>query len=114
MGPMLGRLKPPDLNVLVLRDADVIAATVRWALDDAPPEERPGLERALALVEQAAATSDADLRARWVRERMAASGIEGSYDSVRAIKALRDAAPGLSLAQAVKMAKEAEAARSAE
>ncbi|WP_328766952.1 hypothetical protein [Streptomyces sp. NBC_00286] len=108
---MFGRHSQADHPVIVLRDADVIAATVRRALDEASPEERPGLERAATLIEQAAAASDADLRARWVRERLAAAGIEGSYDSVHAIKALRQAAPGLTLVQAVQMAKETEAAR---
>ncbi|MFC4470504.1 hypothetical protein ACFPH6_39445 [Streptomyces xiangluensis] len=109
---MFGHSKQPDLHVLVLRDADVIAAQVRWALEEASPEERPGLERAAAIVEEAAAASDAELRSRWVRERAAAAGIEGSYDSVHVIKALREAAPGLTLVQAVQLAKEAEAARS--
>ncbi|MER6131003.1 hypothetical protein [Streptomyces sp. NPDC001815] len=111
---MFGRSREQDLHVLVLRDADVIAAAVRGALEEAPPEERPGLERAVALVERAAATEDGELRARWVRERMEAAGITDSYDSVHAIKALRREAPGLSLLQAVQMAKEAEAVRSAE
>lgn len=108
---MFGRRKPAEFHVLVLRDADVIAAAVRRCLDDASPEERPGLERAVNLVEEAAAASDADLRTRWVRERVTAAGIEGSYDSVHAIRALRQAAPGLTLLQARQMAKEAEAAR---
>ncbi|TLS44499.1 hypothetical protein FE633_19500 [Streptomyces montanus] len=106
---MFGRSQQPDLNVLVLRDADVIAARVRWALDEASPEERPGLERAAALVEQAAAAEDADLFARWVHERLAAAGYEGAPDSVQAIKVLREAAPGLSLKSAVQLAKHAAA-----
>jgi hypothetical protein len=106
---MFGRSQQPDLNVLVLRDADVIAARVRWALDEASPEERPGLERAAALIEQAAAAEDTDLFARWVHERLAAAGYEGAPDSVQAIKVLREAAPGLSLKSAVQLAKHAAA-----
>ena len=108
---MFGRSKQPELNVLVLRDADVIAAGVRQALAEAGPEQRPGLERAAALIEQAAAASDADLRARWVHERLAAAGYEGPADSVRAIKVLREAAPGLSLLSAVQLSKDAAAYR---
>ncbi|MEG3627704.1 hypothetical protein [Streptomyces poriticola] len=108
---MFGWSKQPELNVLVLRDADVIAATVRWALAEATADERPGLERAAALVEQAAAASDADLRARWVHERLAAAGHEGPADSVAAVKVLREAAPGLSLASAVQLSKDAAARR---
>jgi len=110
-GPMFGRSKQTELNVLVLRDADVIAASVRWALAEAAPEERPGLERAAALVEQVAAASDAELRARWVHERLAAAGHEGPADSVQAVKALREAAPGLSLLSAVQLSKDAAAHR---
>ncbi|KOT96115.1 MULTISPECIES: hypothetical protein [Streptomyces] len=108
---MFGRLAPPDLNVLVLRDTDLAARGIRQALAEATPGERPGLERAAALVEQAAAASDAELRARWVHERLAAAGHEGPVDSVHAIKALRGTTPGLSLRQAVRLTKDAAAHR---
>ncbi|MFA3876177.1 hypothetical protein ABS735_21240 [Streptomyces sp. MMCC 100] len=108
---MFGRLAPPELNVLVLRDADVVAHGIRQALAEATPEERPGLERAAALVEQAAAAPDAELFARWVHERLAAAGHEGPADSVQAVRTLREAAPGLSLRQAVKLSKAAAAHR---
>ncbi|MFH8439967.1 hypothetical protein ACH4D3_01875 [Streptomyces sp. NPDC018026] len=106
---MLGRLAPPELNVLVLRDTDVAAHDIRQALAEATPEERPGLERAAALVERSAAVPDAELLARWVHERLAAAGHQGPVDSVRAVKTLREAAPGLSLRQAVKLTKDAAA-----
>ncbi|GAA2447525.1 hypothetical protein [Streptomyces glaucus] len=108
---MFGQGKSKELNILVLRDADVIAESVRSALAGAAPEERPGLERAVALIEQAAAASDADLRIRWVHERLAAAGYEGPADSVEAIKVLRGAVPGLSLLSAVRLSKEAAAHR---
>ncbi|MFF3453057.1 hypothetical protein ACFYXH_01785 [Streptomyces sp. NPDC002730] len=100
-----------ELNVLVLRDADGIADAIRAALDTATPEERPGLERAAALVAEAAAASDAELRGRWVRGHLAAAGIEGPADSITAIKALRQAERQLSLASAVHLARDAEATR---
>ncbi|MFD5649733.1 hypothetical protein [Streptomyces sp. NPDC127039] len=106
---MFGRLAPPELNVLVLRDTDVVAHDLRQALAEATPEERPGLERAAALVERSAAVPDADLLSRWVYERLAAAGHEGPVDSVRAVKTLRETTPGLSLRQAVKLTKDAAA-----
>ncbi|MFI1730567.1 hypothetical protein ACH40E_15320 [Streptomyces acidicola] len=108
---MFGSLgsRKDQLNVLVLRDADVIAASVRQALAEAGEEERPGLERAAALIERAAAAHDDDLRARWVHERLAAAGYEGAPDSVAGIKALRQAEPGLSLLTATQLAKTAAA-----
>ncbi|MFG2680902.1 hypothetical protein [Streptomyces sp. NPDC048392] len=106
---MFGRGRQPELNVLVLRDADVIAHGLRQALAEATPEQRPGLERAAALVERAAAVTDAELRARWVHERLAAAGHQGPADSVQAVKALREAAPGLGLVQAVQLTRDAAA-----
>ncbi|MFD5806183.1 hypothetical protein ACGF3J_09875 [Streptomyces sp. NPDC048171] len=108
---MFGRNKTPELNVLVLRDADVIAHGIRQALAAATPEERPGLEAAAAVAERAAAASDAQLRARWVHERLAAAGHEGPVDSVQAVKTLREAAPGLTLLSAVQLTKDAAAHR---
>ncbi|MFJ1803833.1 hypothetical protein [Streptomyces sp. NPDC088180] len=102
--------KPQPLAVLVVRDAPDVVAGLRRALETATDTERPGLERALALAEDSAARPDAELRGRWVRQRLAAAGHEGPADSVAAIKILRQAEPGLTLLQAVTYAKEAEAA----
>ncbi|WP_424918545.1 hypothetical protein [Streptomyces sp. wa1064] len=102
--------KPQPLAVLVLRDAPDVVAGLRRALEGATDAERPGLERALALAEDSAARPDAELRGRWVRQRLAAAGHEGPADSVAAVKILRRAEPGLTLLQAVTYAKEAEAA----
>ncbi|MEV0579862.1 MULTISPECIES: hypothetical protein [unclassified Streptomyces] len=93
--------------VLVIRDADEIAATLRQALAEASPEERPGLERAAALVESTAADTEGLLRARWVRSRLAAAGFTGDIASVAAVKALRQAEPKLSLLAAAQLQKDA-------
>lgn|SRR5690242_20619171 len=93
--------------VLVVRDADVVGAALRQALDEAPPEERPGLERAMALVESTATAAETVLRARWVRSRLAAVGFTGDISSVAAVRALRKAEPKLSLLAAVELQKDA-------
>ncbi|MGW7522167.1 hypothetical protein [Streptomyces sp. NPDC054783] len=93
--------------VLVIRDADMVAAALRRALAEAPPEERPGLERAAALVESTAAATEGELRARWVRSRLAAVGFAGDIASVAALKALRQAEPQLSLVASVQLQKDA-------
>ncbi|WP_326758499.1 hypothetical protein OHB35_10130 [Streptomyces phaeochromogenes] len=95
--------------VLTIRDADVVAAALRQALAEASPEERPGLERAAALVESTAAATETQLRARWVRSRLADVGFTGDITSVEAVKALRQAEPQLSLLAAVQLQKDAEA-----
>lgn len=71
------------------------------------PEERPGLERAVALVGATAAATEARLRADWVRSRLAAVGFTGDVSSVAAVKALRQAEKQLSLLAAVKLQKDA-------
>ncbi|MFI5977655.1 hypothetical protein [Streptomyces sp. NPDC051452] len=93
--------------VLALRDADVVAAALRQALAEAPPQERPGLERAAALVESTAAATEDQLRARWVHARLAAVGFTGDIASVAAVRALRQAEPRLSLLAAVQLQKDA-------
>ncbi|MCS0603467.1 hypothetical protein NX794_19930 [Streptomyces sp. LP11] len=106
---MFGLRRTPELHVLVLRDADAVAAALRDALAEATDAQRPGLERAAALVAEAATTPDAVLRARWVHQRLAASGYAGPADSVAAVKALREAEPGLSLLAAVRLSRDAAA-----
>ncbi|MEV0279439.1 hypothetical protein AB0I22_24035 [Streptomyces sp. NPDC050610] len=104
--------KRQEPAVVVLRDADTITAALHQALGAASPEERPGLEAALALATEAASAPESELRARWVRNRLAATGYDGPVDdSVAAVKALRQAEPGLSLLQAATLTKEAAAAR---
>ncbi|GAA3164395.1 MULTISPECIES: hypothetical protein [Streptomyces] len=93
--------------VPVIRDAEVIAAALRQALAEATPEERPGLERAAALAESTAAATEGELRARWVRSRLAAKDFTGDIGSVAAVKALRQAEPKLSLLAAVELQKDA-------
>ncbi|MGW2101902.1 hypothetical protein ACWCPX_30260 [Streptomyces olivaceoviridis] len=102
--------KKQDL-VLVIRDSDLVAAALREALDGAPEEERAGLERAVALVGATADASEGRLRADWVRARLADVGFTGDLASVAAVKALRQAEPGLSLLAAVQLQKDAVAQR---
>ncbi|MFD9819631.1 hypothetical protein [Streptomyces violascens] len=99
-----------ELSVLVLRDADDIVRALREALEGAGEAERPGLEAAVEMAERAAAVPDRELRARWVREQRASVGYQGPDDeSVHAVKALRQAQPGLSLLSAVQLTKDAAA-----
>ncbi|MGW7545291.1 hypothetical protein ACWGKQ_29910 [Streptomyces sp. NPDC054770] len=100
-------LSKKNTFVLAIRDAHVVAADLRQALATASPEERPGLERAAALVESTASATDTQLRARWVRSRLAAVGFAGDIGSVAAVKALRQAEPTLSLLAAVQLQREA-------
>lgn len=106
--PGLFRSQPETL-LIALSDRDTFLGALRGALDAADAVDRPGLERALALVEATATPDPAGLRGRWALDRIEAAGIEAKPDSLVAIKALRKAEPGLSLAQAVALTKEAAA-----
>ncbi|MER6474139.1 hypothetical protein [Streptomyces collinus] len=106
MTALMGLGRKSDV-VLALRDADVVAAALRQALAEASPQERPGLERAAALVESTAAATETQLRARWVRTRLAAAGFSGDIASVAAVKTLRQVEPRLSLLAAVQLQKDA-------
>ncbi|MFH8626017.1 hypothetical protein ACH4A8_29755 [Streptomyces vietnamensis] len=106
MSGFMGWGKKTD-TVLVVREADTIAAGLRDALAEAAPDERPGLERALALTEAAAKVPDAARRAEWVRGRLAEAGFTGDIASIAALKALRQAEPKLSLLAAVQLQKDA-------
>ncbi|MFD8804144.1 hypothetical protein [Streptomyces sp. NPDC059597] len=92
---------------LVVRETDLVTAALRQALADAAPEERPGLERALAVVAATATADDDRLCARWFRNRLAATGFTGDIGSVAALKALRQAERGLGLLTAVRLQKAA-------
>ncbi|NEC06625.1 hypothetical protein [Streptomyces sp. SID7909] len=105
---MIGNGKK-DLAVIVVRDAEAVAAVLREELGRASDADRPGLERALALAEAQAGVPDAELRGRWAARRITAGGYDGPLDAVAAVKALRQAEPGLSLRQAVQLSREAAA-----
>ncbi|GAA3245825.1 hypothetical protein GCM10020256_73060 [Streptomyces thermocoprophilus] len=106
MTGITGLLNKTDAFV-VIRDSDLVVAALRQALTDAPDAQREGLERALAVVEETAAASAGEVRARWVRSRLAEVGFTGDIASVSAVKALRKAEPRLSLLAAVQLQKEA-------
>ncbi|WLQ35950.1 hypothetical protein P8A18_22085 [Streptomyces castrisilvae] len=105
---MIGNGKQ-DMAVIVVRDADAVAAALREALERAGDAERPGLQRALGLAVAQSGVPDAELRGGWAGRRIRAAGHEGPLDSVAAVKALRTAEPGLSLRQAVRLSREAAA-----
>ncbi|MEU2025920.1 hypothetical protein ABZ565_27785 [Streptomyces sp. NPDC016469] len=106
---MIGNGKK-DMAVIVVRDADAVVAALREELGRAAETDRPGLERALVLAEARTGAPDAELRGRWATTRIRAGGYDGPLlDSVAAVKALRQAEPGLSLRQAVQLSREAAA-----
>ncbi|MGW1076425.1 hypothetical protein [Streptomyces sp. NPDC002537] len=95
-----------DEQVVVLRDSQAIAEAVCEALAGAGEEERAGLERAVALIERYAARPEREVRAEWVRGILAEAGVDARKQELHAVKALRQAQPGLSLRAAVELVRD--------
>ncbi|MEU4209046.1 hypothetical protein AB0F13_03400 [Streptomyces sp. NPDC026206] len=99
----------PALGVVVLRDSRAIDEAVREALAGASDEDRPGLERAAALIAARAARPESEIRGEWVRGIVAAQGVDLHAQELQAIRVLRKAQPRLGLAEAVHLVREAAA-----
>ncbi|MEU5420319.1 hypothetical protein ACFY1P_00910 [Streptomyces sp. NPDC001407] len=93
-------------QVLVLRDSKAIAEAVSEALAGATDEQRPGLELAAELIARYAERPEREVREEWTRGVLAKAGVDPRTHEVHAVKAVRQAQPGLSLAQAVQLVRE--------
>ncbi|GAA0360757.1 hypothetical protein [Streptomyces blastmyceticus] len=93
-------------QVVVIRDSQAIAEAVREALAGAGAELRPGLELAAELIARHAERPEHEVRAEWARGILAEAGVDAREREVHAVKALRQARPGLGLAQAVQLVRD--------
>ncbi|MET8828463.1 hypothetical protein ABZX40_22825 [Streptomyces sp. NPDC004610] len=91
---MAGRNAPP---FLVLHDLDAVKAEITTALATADDTQRPGLEAAARIVDRHLTHSDAQRTQDWVRRFVQDTGIDVEREPVKAVKALREAVPGLGL-----------------
>ncbi|AZK97476.1 MULTISPECIES: hypothetical protein [Streptomyces] len=91
---MATRSTPP---VVLLHDVDAVRADLVTALESADPSLRPGLEEALRIAERHGALTDEQRTGEWVRRTLRAADTDPAADHVRAVKALREAVPGLGL-----------------
>lgn len=95
-----------ETHVVVLSDLEDAREAIRRAADGADPEEAPGLRRALELIDEVA-SAGVDPRARWVRGVLDAAGVDADAEEVRAVRAVRNKLPGLSLSGAVELVRAA-------
>ncbi|MFJ5557817.1 hypothetical protein ACIQCD_10415 [Streptomyces sp. NPDC093250] len=93
-----------ETHLVALSDLDEAREAVRQALADASDADAPGLRVALGILDGFTAS---DPRVRWVGKVLGEQGINPRTHEVAAIKALRDALPGLSLVAATALAREA-------
>ncbi|MBC9719553.1 hypothetical protein H9Y04_44395 [Streptomyces sp. TRM66268-LWL] len=91
---MASKNAPP---ILVLHDLDTVKEELTAALETADPQHRTGLEEALRIVDRHSAVSDDERTREWARRLIRDAGIDAARDQVRAVKAVRDAVPGLGL-----------------
>ncbi|CCK28884.1 hypothetical protein BN159_4505 [Streptomyces davaonensis JCM 4913] len=101
---MLGSLGKKEAHLIALSDLDEAREAVRQALAGASAADEPGLRAALGILDGFAGS---DPRVRWVARVLGERGIDPHTHEVAAIKALRDALPGLSLVAASTLVKEA-------
>jgi hypothetical protein len=101
---MFGIFGSRQTSALPVDQLAPVREDLRKALAAAGERERPGLEEALRTIGE---YSPEELRRRWVAGILTAAAVNPQTDSVKAVKALRDAAPGLSLSDAVALVKEA-------
>ncbi|MEV6670390.1 hypothetical protein [Streptomyces sp. NPDC051162] len=93
-------------QVFVLRDSQAIAEAVREALAGATDEQRPGLELAAGLIARYAERPEREVRAEWTRGILTEAGIDPRTHEVHAVKAVRQARPGLGLAEALQLVRD--------
>jgi hypothetical protein len=93
-----------ETHLIALNDLDAAREAVENALDGASSDERPGLQRALEIID--AVSTREDPRRRWTRNVLDEAGIDVHAQEVHAVKAVRERLPGLSLSGAVGLVNE--------
>ncbi|MQS12980.1 hypothetical protein F7Q99_11925 [Streptomyces kaniharaensis] len=98
-----------ETHLVVLRELDVVRTALREALAAAGPDEQRGLERALSVLDGLSG-NEQQLKAKWVVGLLQHAGIDPRTEEMSAVRELRRAIPGLGLAAAVDLVKQANAA----
>jgi hypothetical protein len=98
-----------ETHFVVLNDLDEARAAIQRALNDAiGSDTAAGLRRALEIVDGIG--DGRDPRVRWAAQVLAEAELDAGEQEIKAVKALREALPGLSLAAAVDLLKQTQAA----
>ncbi|MGW7403302.1 hypothetical protein ACWGI9_06140 [Streptomyces sp. NPDC054833] len=98
-----------ETHFVVLNDLDEARAAIQRALNDAiGSDTAAGLRQALEIVDGIG--DGRDPRVRWAAQVLAEAKLDVREQEIKAVKALREALPGLSLAAAVDLLKQTRAA----
>jgi hypothetical protein len=98
-----------ETHLVVFRDLDKARDAVLGAVAEGNTEEIPGLQRALRILDDLAADT-VDPPVRWVLKVLEKEGIDPCTHALPAVRCLRQALPGLGLANAVGLVKRAKQA----
>lgn len=93
--------------ILVLHDLEAVRLELLIARETADERQCAGLSAALAIVEHHWAMTDEQRAREWARRLLRDAGVDPARDAVRAVRTLREAAPGLGLIAANVLAKSA-------
>ncbi|MFE9448698.1 hypothetical protein [Streptomyces sp. NPDC006739] len=90
--PLPNRPTPPDLTPVV--------KAIQDALNNADDTERPGLRKALDIVDEFASADRSPATEEWARKALAVAGVDPSTKEIKAVQALRAARPSLGIKEA--------------
>lgn len=90
--PLPNRPSPPDL--------EPIRNAIQDALNNADEAERPGLRRALDIVDEFVSTDRSPATEEWARKALAVAGVDPKAKEIKAVQALRAARPSLGIKEA--------------
>ncbi|MFD0279041.1 hypothetical protein ACFVHB_34750 [Kitasatospora sp. NPDC127111] len=93
-----------EAHFIVLHDLDEAREALERELAQAEPALAPGLRRAREILAATARGGD-EPKYRWARQALDAAGVDPRAEELKAIRALRQALPGLGLAAAVDLVK---------
>ena len=90
--PLPNRPSPPDL--------EPVRNAIQDALNNADETERPGLRRALDIVDEFVSADRSPATEEWARKALAVAGVDPKAKEIKAVQALRAARPGLGIKEA--------------
>jgi hypothetical protein len=96
-----------EAHLVVLNDLDEAREAVRRTVHDASPEELPGLQRALKILDEATDGDPPELR--WVRQVLTKADVDPDTHEIAAVREVRKQLPGMSLASAVGLVRQVKA-----
>lgn len=100
--------KKVETHLIAVNDLDPAREAVERALANASSDERPGLQRALEIIDTV--TVPGEPRLRWAKKVLDEAGVDVDTHRIQAVRTIRDSLPGLGLSAAVELVKDVQGA----